>query len=104
MFPKGMGNMMKKAQEMQKKMSQVQAELNDLRIDGQSGGGMVKVVVNGKKDIISLNIDSSILKEDKEMVEDMVLAAIHQAMKNADKISQDKMGSLTGGLKIPGLF
>ncbi len=103
MFGKGM-NMVKQAQQMQKKMAQIQQELDEMRIEGTSGGGMVKAVVNGKKDLVSININPDILTEDAEMVEDLVLAAIKEASSNADWISQDKMGALTGGMKIPGLF
>ena len=104
MFNKGMGNIYKQAQKMQKKMAEIQEELKNLEIEGSSGGGMVRVVVNGKKDIISINIDDSVLAEDKEMVEDLVLSAITQAMENAEKKSQDMMKSATGGMmpNIPG--
>ena len=104
MFPKGMGNMMKQAQQMKKKMQVIQDELNDMKIEGVSGGGMVKVVVNGKKNVQSINIDPGILNEDIDMVEDLILAAINKALDNADQESQSRMGSLTGGMNIPGLF
>ena len=104
MFPKGMGGMVKQAQQMKKKINQVQDELEKLDIEGQSGGGMVKVTVNGKKDVKSVRIDQNVLNEDVDMVEDLILAAINKAMDNADKISKDKMASLTGGLNMPGLF
>ena len=89
---------------MKKKINQVQDELEKLDIEGQSGGGMVKVTVNGKKDVKSVRIDRNVLNEEVDMVEDLILAAINKAMDNADKISKDKMASLTGGLNIPGLF
>ena len=104
MFPKGMGGMVKQAQQMKKKINQVQDQLEKLDIEGQSGGGMVKVVVNGKKDVKSVVIDPNVLNEELDMVEDLILAAINKAMDNADKISKDKMSSLTGGLNMPGLF
>ena len=105
MFPKGgMGGMVKQAQEMKKKINQVQDELEKLDIEGQSGGGMVKITVNGKKDVKSVRIDQNVLNEEVDMVEDLILAAINKAMDNADEISKDKMASLTGGLNIPGLF
>ena len=103
---KGMSNIYKQAQKMQKDMKKVQNELLSLSIEGQSGGGMVKVIVNGKKDPISLKIDNTVLSEDKEMIEDLVLAAMKNALENADKVSEDKMKSVTGGnmpnLNIPG--
>ena len=97
MFNKGLGNIYKQAQEMQKKMAQVQEELKNTKIEGQSGGGMVKVLVNGKKDLLSIDINESIMKEDKEMLEDMVLAAVNQAMKNSEKKAEEMMKSVTGG-------
>ena len=103
MFPKDMGGMMKKAQQMQKEMARIQKEIEELKIDGQSGGGLVKVVVSGKKKILSIDIDSDVMKEDKEMVEDLILSATNQALENIYKISKDKMAPVTGGLNIPGL-
>jgi len=106
MFNKGMGNIYKQAQKMQKNINKVQEELKNIKVDGVSGGGMVKIVVNGKKDILSINIDENILKEDKDMIEDMILAAIKNAMENADKLAEDKMKEITGGMmpnmNIPG--
>ena len=103
MFSKGM-NMMKQAQQMQKKMAQVQSELEEMRVEGVSGGGVVKTVVNGKKDLIKISIDDSVLNEDKEMVEDLILTSVKQALENADSEAQRKMSDVTGGMKIPGLF
>ena len=103
---KGMSNIYKQAQKMQKNMKKAQDELLKLEIEGQSGGGMVKIVVNGKKDPLSISIDEDILKEDKDMVEDMLLAAMKNALQNAEKIAEDKMKAITGGsmpnLNIPG--
>ena len=99
---KGMSNIYKQAQKMQKNMLKAQNELLELKVEGQSGGGMVKIVVNGKKDPISIKIDVNILKEDKEMVEDLMLAAMKNALGNAEKIAEDKMKSVTGG-NIPNL-
>jgi len=104
MFPKGMGNMMKQAQQMKKKMEELQDQLEDLDVEGVSGGGMVKVVVSGKKDVKSLKINPDVMSEDVDMLEDLILAAIKKAQENADKESKDKMGSLTGGMNMPGLF
>ena len=106
MFNKGMGNLYKQAQKMQKNINKIQEELKSLEIVGSAGGEMVKVTVNGKKDVISISIDEEILKEDKDMIEDVVLAAIKKAMENADKVAEDKMKSATGGMmpdmNIPG--
>ena len=108
MIPKGgMKNIIKKAQELQSQMEKAQEELNSIEDEGQSGGGMITVKVNGHKELISLDIDSEILKEDKEMIEDMVLAAVNQGLQNAGKAAEEKMNSITGGMmgkmKIPGI-
>tara|TARA_B100000686_G_scaffold320606_1_gene372445 strand:- start:99 stop:416 length:318 start_codon:yes stop_codon:yes gene_type:complete len=104
MFNKGMGNIYKKAQEMQKKMAEVQEELKNTIVDGEAGSGLVKVTVNGKKDLLSVNIDESIFKEDKEMLEDLILVAVKNAMVNADKKAESMMKNVTGGMlpNIPG--
>ncbi|MBT3251914.1 MAG: YbaB/EbfC family nucleoid-associated protein [Candidatus Marinimicrobia bacterium] len=108
MFPKGgMGGMMKQAQQMQKQMAKAQEELADLHVEGQSGGGMVTIVANGQKDVISVKIEPEVFEEDVEMLEDLILAAVNQALQNAAKASEDKMNSITGGMlgnmKIPGM-
>ena len=108
MLPKGgITKMIKKAQEMQSQMEKAQAELNLMEIEGQSGGGMVTVMVNGHKELVSLNIDPEILTEDKEMIEDMILAAVNQGLQNAGKVAEEKMNSITGGImgkiKFPGM-
>tara|TARA_B110000263_G_scaffold117549_1_gene102470 strand:+ start:551 stop:850 length:300 start_codon:yes stop_codon:yes gene_type:complete len=98
-----MSNIYKQAQKMQKDMKRVQEELENLKIGGQAGGGIVKVVVNGKKEPKSITIDDSILKEDKDMVEDLILAAMKNAFDNAEKESAEKMKSVTGNMpNIPG--
>ena len=107
MFPKGgMGKLMKQAQEMQEKMSKVQEELNKIEVEGQSGGGMIKATVNGKKELLSLKIEDEIMNEDKEMIEDLIIAAVNQAISSATSIADEKMNSITGGvmgnMKMPG--
>ena len=108
MLPKGgINKMIKKAQEMQSQMEKAQAELNSIEIEGQAGGGMVSVTVNGHKELVALNIDPEILNEDNEMIEDMILAAVNQGLQNAGKVAEEKMNSITGGMmgkiKIPGM-
>jgi len=108
MIPKGgMKNIMKKAQELQDKMEKAQQELNKIEIEGQSGGGMITAKVNGHKELITLNIDPDILTEDKEMIEDLIVAAVNQAIQNAGKTAEEKMNSITGGMagkmKFPGM-
>ena len=104
MFPKGgMGGMMKQAQQMQKKMAQIQSEIEQLKIEGKSGGGMVEVVVDGKN-LLSISLNPEILKEDKEMLEDLIVVAVNDGIKKVDSISKEKMASVTGGMNLPGLF
>ena len=108
MLPKGgINKMIKKAQEMQSQMEKAQADLNSIEIEGQAGGGMVSVTVNGHKELVALNIDPEILNEDKEMIEDMILAAVNQGLQNAGKVAEEKMNSITGGMmgkiKFPGM-
>lgn len=99
-----MGNMMKQVQKMQAEMAKAQAELENKIITEESGGGMVKATVNGKKELISLSIDESVLKDnDKEMIEDLVVAAVNKALQKAGKMVEDEMSSLTKGMLPPGM-
>jgi DNA-binding YbaB/EbfC family protein len=94
--------MMKQAQQMQDKL---QKQMAEMRIEATSGGGMVTVVVNGAKQVLSLKIDpEAVSKEDVEMLQDLILAAINDAHRKADEAMQKQMGGMMGGLKIPGLF
>ena len=101
----GMGNIMKQAQQMQKRMAQLQQELEERRIEASAGGGMVTAVVSGKQQLISLTIDpKAVDPEDVEMLQDLVVAAVSEALKQSSKIAEEEMGKITGGLNIPGLF
>jgi DNA-binding YbaB/EbfC family protein len=94
--------MMKQVQQMQERMQQ---EIAALRVEASAGGGMVKVVMTGEKSLASLTIDPEVVsKDDVEMLQDLVLAAVNEANHKVDEEVQAKMGALTGGLKIPGLF
>ena len=95
-------DMMKKAQEMQKKMQEMQESLSSLEVEGTSGGGMVKVVMNCKNEIKKIDIDQSIInKDEKEVMEDLVVAALNDANTKAEEKSQEEMKKLTGGLGLP---
>ena len=95
-------DMMKKAQEMQKKMQEMQESLSSLEVEGTSGGGMVKVVMNCKNEIKKIDIDQSIInKDEKEVMEDLVVAALNDAKTKAEEKSQEEMKKLTGGLGLP---
>jgi len=101
---KGMGGMMKQVQKMQKKMTQLQEELEQKRVESSSGGGMVTVVVNGRQDVLEVKIHPDVVNpDDVEMLEDLILAAINQAQQRAQEMMQEEMGQLTGGIQIPGL-
>ena len=97
-----MFGLMKKAQEMQSKMADVQAELDNLIVEGQSGGGMVKVKLNGKGAMTGVAIDASLLKsDDKDIVEDLIIAAHNDAKNKVEAMMADEMKSVTGGLPLP---
>ncbi len=103
-MPKGFGDMMKQIQKMQAKMEEVQKELESKRVEGTSGGGMVKVIANGKQEILEIKIDPEVVnKEDVEMLEDLVLAAVNQAREKSVEVQNEEMAKLTGGMKIPGM-
>ena len=103
----GMGNiqqLMQQAQRMQQQMAQKQAELAEKTVTAQSGGGMVTATVNGAHELLELSIDPDVIDpEDKEMLEDMVVAAVNQAMQQAEEMAQQEIGKLAGGMNIPGL-
>ncbi|RMF61012.1 MAG: YbaB/EbfC family nucleoid-associated protein [Calditrichaeota bacterium] len=108
----GMGDILKQAQKMQEKMQQVQDELGNLQVEGSAGGGMVTAVANGKQELLEVHIDKQVVDpEDIEMLEDLVVAAVNQALEKAQELANEEMGkvaggmlgNLPGGLKIPGL-
>ena len=97
-----LGNMMKQAQELQKKMSEAQEKLGSIEVEGISGGGVVKVIATAKGEIKRINLDESLLKpEDKEITEDLIVAAINNAKQKGEIAAQDEMKSVTGGLPLP---
>ncbi|MBZ2175453.1 YbaB/EbfC family nucleoid-associated protein [Schnuerera sp. xch1] len=99
-----MGSMMKQMQKMQKKMEEMQKQLEEAEVEASAGGGAVTCRVNGKKEILSIKIDESVVDpEDVEMLEDLVMAAINEALRNAEEMMTKEMSKLTGGMNIPGL-
>jgi hypothetical protein len=101
---KNMGNMMKQAQKLQAKMLKMQEELADKTVEASVGGGMVKVVANGRQQIISLNIEKEVVNpEDVDMLQDLVLAAVNEALSRSQEMVSSEMSKLTGGFNIPGL-
>ena len=101
---KGMGQMMKQAQKLQSQMMKLQEELADKTVESSSGGGMVTVVANGRQQIVSIKIEDEVVDpDDVEMLQDLVLAAVNDALAKAQEMVSSEMGKLTGGLNIPGL-
>ena len=95
-------DMMKKAQDMQKKMQEMQESLSNLEVEGASGGGIVKIIMNCKNEVKKIDIDPSIIKNDeKEVMEDLIIAALNDAKSKAEEKSQEEMKKLTGGLGLP---
>ncbi|MDD4457264.1 MAG: YbaB/EbfC family nucleoid-associated protein [Syntrophotalea acetylenica] len=102
---KGLGNIMKQAQLMQQKMERLQQELATRQVEASAGGGMVTAVVNGQHQVVSLRIEASVVDpEDVEMLQDLVLAAVNEALKKSQDMAQQEMNKLTGGVNIPGLM
>ncbi len=101
---KGMGNMLKQAQKLQSKMMKMQTELAEKTVEASAGGGMVKVVASGGQQVVSIVIDREVVDpEDVEMLQDLVLAAVNDALSRAREMMNSEMGKITGGLNIPGL-
>ena len=104
MFNKGnMSKMLKQAQQMQKQIENVQNELDDLQISGESGGGLINVTVNGKMELLNCNMKDEVLKEEKDLIEDLIISAVNNALSKAQAESQSRMNSVTGGMKLPGM-
>ncbi len=97
----GLSGLMKQAQQMQKNLQDAQNEIANMQVTGEAGGGMVKVVMTGRHDVRRVTIDESLMSDDKEMLEDLVAAAVNDAVRKVEKNSQDKLSSLTGGLDLP---
>ena len=98
-----LGNIMKQAQAMQENLKKAQEELAQIEVTGGAGGGLVEVTMTFRHDIRRVSIDDALIGDEKEMLEDLVAAAVNDAVRRVEKVSQEKMGSLTAGLTIPGL-
>jgi len=97
----GIGNLMKQAQQMQANMQKMQEEVANMEVEGQAGGGLVKVTMTGRHDVKRISIDDSVLQDDKEMLEDLIAAAVNDAVRQVEKVSQEKMSSVTAGFNLP---
>lgn len=101
MIKGGLGNMMKQAQKMQEEMQKAQQQLANEEVTGESGGGMVKVTMNGKHEVRQVQIDDTLVGDDKDMLEDLVAAAINDAAHKVESTTQERMSGLTAGLNLP---
>ncbi len=104
MMKGGMAGLMKQAQQMQEKMQKMQEELANAEVTGQSGGGLVSVVMTGRHDVKRVSIDQSLMstdEDDKEVLEDLIAAALNDAVRKIEQSSQDKMGGMTAGMQLP---
>ena len=99
-----MNNMMKQMQKMQKKMEEVQAAVDATELEATAGGGAIKVLVNGKKEVLDIQIDPSVVDpEDVEMLQDLVIAAVNEGLRKAEDFAANEMKKVTGGMNIPGM-
>jgi DNA-binding YbaB/EbfC family protein len=102
---KNLSHLMKQAQKLQTKMAEMQAELSHRTVSAQAGGGMVEATVNGRQELVGLRIDPEVANaEDVEMLQDLILAAVNEALNRSREMMAQEMSKLTGGMQIPGLF
>ncbi len=99
----GIGQLMKQAQAMQENLRKAQEQLAQIEVEGQAGGGLVKITMTCRHDVRKVRLDDGLLKEDREVVEDLIAAAMNDAVRKAEDLSQEKMSGLTAGLNLPGL-
>jgi DNA-binding YbaB/EbfC family protein len=100
----GLGDLMKQAQAMQEKMQSMQEEMANREVEGQAGAGLVKVVMTGRHDVRSVTIDPSVMSEDKEVLEDLLAAAVNDAVRRIEELNKSSMGNLAAGLNLPAGF
>jgi hypothetical protein len=100
----GMGNLQRMAQQMQQEMLRIQGELEETNVDGSAGGGVVRATVTGKQELVSVTIDpAAVDPSDVEMLQDLIVAAVNDALRSSRELAEQKMSAVTGGLKLPGL-
>lgn len=104
MFKGGMSNLMKQAQDMQEKMQKAQEEAANAEVEGSAGAGLVKIVMNGRHDVTRVELAPSVMEEDKEFLEDLLAAAVNDAVRKVDENSRKQMEGLTSGLDLPAGF
>jgi nucleoid-associated protein EbfC len=102
---RGLGNILKQAQEMHSKISHLQEEMAAKTVESSSGGGMVSVVINGKQEVLSLRIDPEVIsRDDVEMLQDLIRAAVNEAIRKSQEMMSEEMKKITGGMSLPGLI
>jgi len=100
-----MNNMMKQVQQMQKKMVEMQEELNEKELETSAGGGAVTIKINGKKEILAIDIKPEVVDpDDVEMLQDLIMAAVNEAIRSAEEMTSKEMSKVTGNVSLPGLF
>ncbi len=100
----GMANLQRMAQQMQQEMLRIQTELETLTVEGSAGGGVVKAVVTGKQELVSVTIDpAAVDPSDVEMLQDLIVAAVNDAIRSSRQVAEEKMAAVTGGLRLPGM-
>jgi DNA-binding YbaB/EbfC family protein len=100
----GMANLQRMAQQMQQEMLRIQTELETLTVDGSAGGGVVKAVVTGKQELVSVTIDpAAVDPSDVEMLQDLIVVAVNDALRASRQVAEEKMAAVTGGLRLPGM-
>ena len=105
MFGKGgMGNMMKQAQQMQERMQKMQEEIANMEVTGESGAGLVKVTITGSHSVRRVELDDSLMEDDKDMLEDLIAAAFNDAARRIEEAQKEKMAGVTGGMNLPAGF
>lgn len=101
MMKGGMGNLMKQAQKMQEEMQKAQEEIQRAEVAGESGAGLVKITMNGRHDVKAVQIDESLMEEDKEILEDLIAAAVNDAVRKVEQNTQERMSKVTSGMGMP---
>ncbi|EAQ63308.1 hypothetical protein MED121_00140 [Marinomonas sp. MED121] len=101
MFKGGMGNIMRQAQKMQENVQKVQDEIANMEVEGQSGAGLVKITMTGRHDVKRVQIDDSLFEDDKEILEDLIAAAVNDAVRNIETTQKSKMDAATEGMPLP---
>lgn len=101
MMKGGMGDLMKQAQQMQEQMQKAQEEVANMEVTGEAGAGMVRITMTGRHDVRKVELDDSLLSDDKEMLEDLIAAAVNDAVRKVESESQERMSGLTAGMNLP---